>query len=204
MITLYQIKPAFQRVLRPLVHQLAQGHISPNEVTVTALILSGVTGLAIAAFPQSPTLLLALPVIFAGRMALNAIDGMLAREYDRATPLGAVLNELGDVVADTALYLPFARIPGMPAPWVVGVVVLAIITEMAGVLAWAMGQSRSYAGPLGKSDRALVFGLIAVALGLGLEPGAWLGGVWFGVVSLQVWTIFNRVQVILQEVSPCS
>ncbi|WP_448562301.1 CDP-alcohol phosphatidyltransferase family protein [Trichothermofontia sp.] len=196
MMTLYQIKPAFQAVLRPLVRQLAQWSITPNQVTLAALALSGVTGLAIATFPQSPPLCLALPVILVGRMALNAIDGMLAREYDQATPLGAVLNELGDVIADAVLYLPFALIPGIAAPWIVAIVVLAIVTEMAGVLVWAMGQPRSYVGPMGKSDRALVFSLIAVALGLGLGPGAWLGGVWFGVVSLQMWTIVNRVAVV--------
>jgi CDP-diacylglycerol--glycerol-3-phosphate 3-phosphatidyltransferase len=41
-------------------------------------------------------------------MALNAIDGMLAREHGQASRLGAVLNELGDVVADAGLYLPLA------------------------------------------------------------------------------------------------
>jgi CDP-diacylglycerol--glycerol-3-phosphate 3-phosphatidyltransferase len=35
-------------------------------------------------------------------MALNAIDGMLAREHDMQSPLGAMLNELGDVLSDVA------------------------------------------------------------------------------------------------------
>jgi len=36
-------------------------------------------------------------------MALNAIDGMLAREHHMQSKLGAILNELGDVVSDTVL-----------------------------------------------------------------------------------------------------
>ena len=61
-------------------------------------------------------LLLLPPVLFV-RMALNAIDGMLAREFAQKSALGAVLNELGDVVSDTALYLPFATIAGVDASW---------------------------------------------------------------------------------------
>ena len=41
-------------------------------------------------------------------MALNAIDGMLAREFNQKSRLGGYLNEITDVVSDAALYLPFA------------------------------------------------------------------------------------------------
>jgi CDP-diacylglycerol--glycerol-3-phosphate 3-phosphatidyltransferase len=40
------------------------------------------------------------------RMAFNAIDGMIACEFGGKSRLGAYLNELSDVVADAALYLP--------------------------------------------------------------------------------------------------
>ena len=83
-------------------------------------------------------------------MALNAIDGMLAREHDMQTPLGAILNELGDVLSDTALYLPFALIPGINAPWVVLFVVLSVISEMTGVIAVQIGASTLLQRPHGQ------------------------------------------------------
>ena len=43
-------------------------------------------------------------------MALNAIDGMLAREFGQKSALGGYLNEIGDVVSDAALYAPFALV----------------------------------------------------------------------------------------------
>ena len=43
-------------------------------------------------------------------MALNAMDGMLAREFGQQSALGGYLNEITDIVADAALYLPFAFI----------------------------------------------------------------------------------------------
>ena len=36
-----------------------------------------------------------------------------------------------------------------------------------------IGASRCYAGPVGKSDRAFAFGLLAVLIGAGLAPGLW-------------------------------
>ena len=91
-------------------------------------------------------------------MALNAIDGMLAREFNQQTRLGAILNELCDVISDTALYLPLGLGWGFSPILVILVVILGIISEMAGVLGVMVGGSRRYDGPMGKSDRAFVFG----------------------------------------------
>ena len=107
-------------------------------------------------------------------MALNAIDGMLAREHDMQSPFGGILNELGDVVSDAALYLPFAWIPGISPVLVVAAVLLGTLTEMAGVVTAQIGASRRYDGPLGKSDRAFVFGTAAFVLGLGVPSEPWL------------------------------
>ncbi len=76
------------------------------------------------------------------RMALNALDGMMAREHGMKSPAGAVLNELGDVVSDAGLYLPFALVPGVNATLVVLVVTLGIIGEMAGALGPLLGTIR--------------------------------------------------------------
>lgn len=204
MLTLYQAKPAFQNCLRPLVQQLAAWNITPNQITVSAIGLSILAGLAIAAFPQSEFALLMLPGVLLGRMGLNAIDGMLAREHGLTTPLGCLLNELGDVVSDVALYLPFCLIPGVQAAWIVGVVILAILTELVGVLGLAIADQRVYSGPMGKSDRAFVFGAIGLALGLGVAPGAWLTMILIAVCGLELWTMTNRMRATLQEVSPCN
>jgi CDP-diacylglycerol--glycerol-3-phosphate 3-phosphatidyltransferase len=135
-------------------------------------------------------------------MALNAIDGMLAREHGQKSALGALLNEIGDVVADSALYLPLALVPGFDPRLVVGVVLLAAISEVAGLAAVQIGASRRYDGPMGKSDRAFVFGLLALLAGLGLPLAPWLGGVLVLVAVLLAWTIVNRLRRALDEVRP--
>ena len=199
MASIYQLKSAFQNVLRPLTRALAAAHITANHVTLAALALSCLVGGVIAAHPDRTSLLLLLPGTLFIRMALNAIDGMLAREHNMKTRLGAVLNELGDVVSDTALYLPLALVPAFNLWLVVGLVILAVMVEMAGVVAIQIGASRNYAGPMGKSDRAVTFGLIALLLGLGVAEGAWVPAALSIMLLLSLFTIYNRVRLALRE-----
>ncbi len=128
MATIYDLKPAFQNMLRPICRCCAGHGISANAVTIAGVVLSIAGGAAVALNPDSKWPLLLLPAILFVRMALNAIDGMLAKEHDMKSHLGAVLNELGDVVADTALYLPLALVDGIPAWPLVIVTLLAIIS----------------------------------------------------------------------------
>ncbi|MGZ8401537.1 MAG: CDP-alcohol phosphatidyltransferase family protein, partial [Methyloceanibacter sp.] len=173
MATIYDLKPQFQALLRPIAASLAKQGLSANEVTLGALVLSAAQGAWLTLMPGSAWPLLVLPVTLFLRMAFNAIDGLMAKEHGQTTPSGAVLNEISDVVADAALYLPFALIAGVNAPLVVGVVVAGILAEMTGVLGPMLAGPRNYAGPLGKSDRAFAFGLLAVLIGVGLAPGLW-------------------------------
>lgn len=198
MPSIYDLKPAFQSQLRPLVGTLAQVGITPNQITLTAIALSIGYGLCLAAWPQEAIFLWLFPVVLLLRMGLNAIDGMLAREHQLTSPFGHILNELGDVVADAALYLPFARLN--PA-WVVGIVLLALLTEMAGVLGQTIGATRRYDGPMGKSDRAVVFSGIALLLASGVPLGPIFPWLWGILAGLLVWTLRNRITGALHAVA---
>lgn len=194
MVSVYDLKPRFQTLLRPFCAALASAGVTANQVTMAAAAISVALGCAIAATGgKSWTLFLVPPVLFV-RMALNAIDGMLAREFGQKSRLGAVLNELGDVVSDTALYLPFAIIPGVSAILVGLVVTTAVMTEMAGVVAIQIGAARRYDGPFGKSDRALFFGVLALVLAVGIKPGLWTSVVLVMAACAGALTIVNRAR----------
>jgi CDP-diacylglycerol--glycerol-3-phosphate 3-phosphatidyltransferase len=197
--TIYDLKPQFQALLRPIAAALAQQGIRANDVTLGALLLSIGQGAWLALDATSRWPLLALPVTLFLRMAMNAIDGLMAKEHGQATPAGAVLNEISDVVADAALYLPFALIAGLDAPLVVLVVVAGIVAEMTGALGPAIGAKRNYAGPFGKSDRAFAFGLLAVLIGLGLAAGLWSTLYLAALLLLSALTILNRARAIVAE-----
>ena len=200
MPTIYQLKPAFQNLLRPATQHLFRLGVTANHVTLFAMLFSCVVGALLFQFPHARWALFLIPLFLFLRMAMNAIDGMLAREHLQKSNLGAVLNELGDVVSDAALYLPFAVLPGVNSALVVLTVLLALISEMTGVVAIQIGAARRYDGPMGKSDRAFIFGTVALALALGAPPGAWQNWVFGAVALLLALTIFNRARSALQEV----
>ena len=192
MPTLYDLKPAFQRSLRPLVTRLAAAGVNANQVTIWTGVASIMLGAALAWTHRGWIL---LPIFLFARMALNAIDGMLAREHGQQSRLGAVLNELMDVVSDAALTLPFATLPGWNPLAVAGAIFFAALTEMAGVLGQTIGSARRNDGPFGKSDRALALGILGAWLACGwpvsevvmeIAPALW--------IALCAATIVRRVQ----------
>ena len=200
MASVYDLKPRFQALLRPLVNTLAARGVTANQVTLAAVGLSFVGGGLIAWKPFETWPLLLLPVVLLLRMGLNAVDGMLAREHGQQSKLGAILNELGDVASDVALYLPLAWVPMVSVPLVGVVVLMAVISEMTGVVAVQIGAQRQYQGPMGKSDRALWFGALGLVLGLGVAPGNWIDWGLGVILMLLAVTIVNRARGALKEV----
>lgn len=193
-MTIYDLKPAFQNLLRPIVNRLAGSGVTPNQITWAALLLSLVTGGVIALFGEYEGVLLVIPLILFARMALNALDGMLAKEHDMKSDAGAILNELGDVVSDAALYLPLGLLVGVDGIAVALFVIVGIFTEMAGVLGASIGKERRYDGPMGKSDRAFVIGTLSLLWGLGVTPALWSDAVLYVGAFLGVVTVLRRVK----------
>ncbi|MET0430549.1 MAG: CDP-alcohol phosphatidyltransferase family protein [Microvirga sp.] len=200
-MTLYRWKPRFQALLRPAVTRLARSGVTANGVTVAAAAGSVLVGAVIALMAETRSVFLLLPAWCLVRMALNAVDGMLAREFHQKSRLGAYLNELADVVSDAVLLLPLGLLPAFGGASVALVVGLSLLTEFAGVLGLMVGASRRYDGPLGKSDRALVMGALGLWIGLGLPLPAWSVGL-MGLVAIGLAvTVVNRVRAGLEEAS---
>jgi CDP-diacylglycerol--glycerol-3-phosphate 3-phosphatidyltransferase len=198
MPSVYDLKPRFQALLRPLVGTCVRRGVTPNHITVAALLGSLAVGGALPLGRHHPLLLLLLPAWLLARMALNAMDGMAAREHGMRTPLGAVLNEVGDVASDLALYLPLASLrPGML--WPVSAFCLgALLTEFAGVVGQALGAGRRYEGPMGKSDRALLLGMLGFVTALLPRWLEWWGPVLWIAVLLALLTSANRLRAALR------
>lgn len=199
MLSIYQLKPAFQNLLRPGVKRLYDKGVTANQVTLFAALVSVLLGILLLALHQHTWLFALIPLWMILRMALNAVDGMLAREFGQQSRLGAYLNELCDLIADSALFLPFALLPGVSPLLVVLVVLLALISEYAGVLGPMVGASRRYDGPMGKSDRAFCFGVLGAGVAGGLLPAVWLNGLLALILALLLYTLYNRVRQGLAE-----
>jgi CDP-diacylglycerol--glycerol-3-phosphate 3-phosphatidyltransferase len=207
-MSIYALKPKFQALLRPIVRRLHALGVTANQVTLAACALSIALGLWLCFHASGPRAasnawFLLIPLWMFLRMAFNAIDGMLAREFGQQSKLGAYLNELTDVIADAALALPFAVIApfatGHGPIWVAAFVVLAGLSEFAGALGPTVGASRRYDGPMGKSDRAFVLGAIALWIGIAGMLPAWAFWVFPALCALTAWTIVRRVRNGLRE-----
>ena len=199
-MSIYDLKPKFQNLLRPLVITLEQRGVTANQVTLTACAISVILGLILTALSGYHWLFILIPIWLFVRMALNAIDGMLAREFNQKSRLGGYLNEITDVVSDAALYLPFAFIHPFDALQIGLIIWLSALTEFCGVLGQVQGKTRRYDGPLGKSDRAFLFGVLGlVYVFVPVLPDFLYWLVWIAIILLIV-TCVKRVKSGLAEV----
>lgn len=163
MISLYQIKPKFQQLLKPILTALFKMGVTANMITWSAILLSIGTGVLLWMHPYGKALLV-LPISLLVRMALNALDGMMARTYNMQSKVGEILNELGDVVSDLCMFFPLLYVFGLNIYVLLAFLFLSVINEYTGVLAKAISGNRRYDGPMGKSDRAFVVGLVSLIL----------------------------------------
>lgn len=202
-ISIYQLKPKFQQLLQPLMRALMRCRVTPNQITLATMLLSVAYGAALAWQPERMALWMGLPALLLLRMALNAIDGMLANATGQKTRLGTLLNEICDQVSDAALYLPFMLAGAIHAPLVVLAVVGALLAEFAGVLALSVAAARRFDGPMGKSDRAFCFGLLGLLIACDAAP-LLLNGILLLVLALSAWTVVNRLRQALQASAPAT
>ena len=199
-MSIYDLKPKFQNLLRPLVIKLEQCGVTANQVTLTACAISVILGLILTALSGYHWLFMLIPIWLFVRMALNAIDGMLAREFNQKSRLGGYLNEITDVVSDAALYLPFAFISPFDALQIGLIIWLSALTEFCGVLGQVQGKTRRYDGPLGKSDRAFLFGVLGLVYVFVPTLPDFLYWLLWVVIILLIVTCVKRVKSGLVEV----
>lgn len=164
MISIYKIKPKFQQLLKPVLFSLNRFSITANQITVSAIFLSLLIGLSFWFSSEFQLLYLIVPIGLLIRMALNALDGMMARTFNQQSKLGEVLNEVGDVISDLFIYFPLLKIFSQDLYLVALFLVLTVLNEFSGLIGKIISQERRYDGPMGKSDRAFVISIVAILL----------------------------------------
>ena len=193
MISIYSIKPKFQQLLKPLLHFLFKMGVSANMITCWAILLSAITGLLIWLEPNQ-NMLLILPLALLIRMALNALDGMMARTYHMQSKQGEVLNELGDVVSDLLLYFPLLKLFSLPIYVLITFLFMSVVNEYAGILGKAINGIRQYDGPMGKSDRAFVIGLLSLVFYFTHALNPYIDYIFVAIILLLMLSTFFRIK----------
>lgn len=168
---LYAAKPWFVGRLRRVEDLLVARRVSPDALTWWAVGVAAAAATATVAgeVAGAPAIWIAVAPLALARLALNALDGSVARRTGAARPFGAALNEICDRISDAAFLAPLALVA--PPALALGALACAFAASLAGVLAWAVAGRRDHGGPMGKADRMLVVGLAAIVAPF--APVAW-------------------------------
>jgi phosphatidylglycerophosphate synthase len=153
---------------------LAQRGVSPNAISLAGLVAglaaAGCFGLtAWLAWPQIGFLAAALFVQL--RLLANMLDGMVAVQTGKASPVGELFNEVPDRISDAAIFIGAGyAVTALPA---LGYLAACAALFVAYVRAEGKvaGAPQEFCGPMAKPQR--MFAITVAALYCGCTPRAW-------------------------------
>ncbi|MFD5190677.1 CDP-alcohol phosphatidyltransferase family protein [Streptomyces sp. NPDC058357] len=159
---LYALKPWYADRLSGVRASLVRHEVSPDTLTAAGVVAAAGAAAALAWLPAGPAAALPVALLLAARLAFANLDGALARDTGRTTRRGAVLNELGDRVADLVVLAGFLALAPL---WLVAVAGLAAtLPSWVSLAGAAAGAPRRNGGPVGKTERCLLV-VVAAASG---------------------------------------
>jgi len=199
MISVYKLKPKFQQLLTPILLFLNQKKVTANQITVSSVLLSIIIGILFWNADDAKWLFLSLPIGLLLRMALNALDGMMARKFNQTSKLGEVLNEVGDIASDVVIFFPLLKFQQESLYLIIIFIVLSIINEFVGLMGKVVGKERRYDGPMGKSDRALILGLYGLITFFGVNISDYSKYIFGILIVLLLISTYTRLKRSLNE-----
>jgi CDP-diacylglycerol--glycerol-3-phosphate 3-phosphatidyltransferase len=155
--SLYALKPGFVSALEGIQTRLIRRGVSADRVSIAGLVAAAAAAGGVVAGARFPVAWLAVLPLCGVWMALNALDGSIARATGEASRRGALLNELADRAGDLLILTAGFFVSPWPIPAVA--LVLVGISELVAAVGWAVTGRRILDGPMPKPDRAIVIGL---------------------------------------------
>jgi len=149
--------------------RLARANVSPNMVSSTSVLFAALGAVLLIEWPNAPGLILCAACVQA-RLICNLLDGMIAIEGGRKTPLGALYNEFPDRLADSLFIVALGYSCGLPA-WGWFGALAAALTAYVRVFGGALGLPQDFRGPMAKQHRMAV--LTAACLAGAIEQLIW-------------------------------
>jgi phosphatidylglycerophosphate synthase len=145
---------------------LASTNISPNQISVVSVVIAAV-GTAALLLETNAIGLIICAICIQLRLLCNLLDGMVAIEGGKQSPLGMLYNEFPDRIADSLLLVALGY--AISLPWLGWFGALAAIaTAYIRVFGGALGLTQDFRGPMAKQHRMAVMtaGCLAGALEL--------------------------------------
>jgi archaetidylinositol phosphate synthase len=161
-VTLDQYRSTAKRALDPFVSLSVRLGLTPNAVSVVALLLAAAAGVAFGLASGNRLLYLAGAVLVFCNGVLDLLDGELARELGTDSKAGDLLDHVLDRYADVFLLVGLSAGVGRYALGLAAVTGV-LLTSYLGTQAQAVGLDRVYGGLVGRADRLVIIGLVGAA-----------------------------------------
>jgi phosphatidylglycerophosphate synthase len=153
---------------------LARRGVSPNAISLAGMAAGVAAG---GAFALSRLLdwewaaFLAAALLMQLRLLANMLDGMVAVQTGKASPLGELFNEVPDRVSDAAICIGAGYAAGSLPELGYVAACAALFTAYVRAEGKVAGAPQEFCGPMAKPQRMFV--LTVAAVYCGLAPKAW-------------------------------
>jgi len=178
-MTLDTLRPVAERLLDPFVAGAKRVGLTPNAVSVLALLTAAGAGVSFALAGEQRLLYLLGALLVFSNGVFDLLDGALARELEVQSDAGDLLDHVLDRYADILIITGLAAGVRQYALGL-GAVTGVLMTSYLGTQAQAVGLDRVYGGLLGRADRLVLVGVVATAgavveaTAVGLTVVGWL------------------------------
>lgn len=157
-------------LIRRLAQYLAKTRMTPNMVSSSSVVASLLVPIGLSGDGWAGVIVAVLGIQL--RLLANVLDGLVAVEGGKGSPVGALYNEFPDRLADTIILVSMGYAAGLD--WLGWAAALtAALTAYVRVFGGALGQAQCFQGPMAKQHRmalasASLIGAQTVAV---WEPG---------------------------------
>lgn len=160
-MTFNTLRPFASKVIDPLAEYFVRYEVSPNTVSIASLICAFFAGLCFYYSPASREFILLAGILVILNSIFDALDGVIARKSNRATPRGDFLDHVIDRYSD--IFIICSIFFAGYVSWQLGVtaIVGVLLTSYLGTQAQALSLGRYYGGIMGRADRLVVIILAA-------------------------------------------
>jgi phosphatidylglycerophosphate synthase len=139
---------------------LVSTNISPDQISLLSIVVAAI-GAGALLLGRGPCALVACAVCIQLRLACNMLDGMVAVEGGKKSPVGSLYNEIPDRLADSIFIVAVGY--AVHIEWLGWcAALLAALTAYIRVLGGSLGFAQDFRGPLAKPHRmfALTLGCL--------------------------------------------
>jgi len=186
-------------------HLLTKWKVTPNYISVASIIFSAAAAgcLILTSQKNNPIYWWLAAVFITLRLFANMLDGMVAVETGKASPIGEIFNEVPDRISDVIIFVSTGYAYGGLEFAGYLAAIASLFVAYIRALGNFMGVNKLFLGPMAKSHR--MFTLVGICIYYGVffmfcpVPSLMSWGVW-AIILGSLLTFIRRLHRIVTEV----